>query len=252
MPLDTIIEHLQTATKHATTAAEAIDAADHSASEAHGVAQGIGLRRETASITELQARLKIAADQMAAIRTTIDECLTTAEDFKHGTGPRVTPLPQPADTTPSSRHSSEPWWRAYAGPLVMGLWSLVLLSSPLWDRAQLWLPINALFAGAALWTNLLGSRRPFRNGTHVALWTLLAFAVVAPLVELAIRHSITVGRVVGFIMLVAEMAALIVFCRHKRHTDAATRFQSSADAARNKIQPRSMPPKQTSPPSRAE
>ena len=224
MLLDTIIEHLQTATKHATAAAEAIDAADHPASEAHGIAQAIGLQRETAGIAELQARLKIAVDQVAALRTTIDECLTTAEDTKHGTGPRVTPLPRPTGTAPSSQHSSEPWWWTYATPLVMGLWSVVFLSSPWWNRYdQLWLPINALLAGAALWINAFGSRRPFRNGIHVLLWTFLAFATVTPLVELAIRHSIATGRLVGFIMLAAETAIIIVFYRHKRCTDAARR-----------------------------
>ena len=39
MLLDTIIGHLQTAAKHATAAAQAIDATDHPTSEAHGIAQ---------------------------------------------------------------------------------------------------------------------------------------------------------------------------------------------------------------------
>ncbi len=125
--------------------------------------------------------------------------------------------------------ASEPWWRTYAAPLALGLWTIVQVSFSQWHRYdQLWGPVNTLFIVAVLSISPFGSSgRSCRRRYYIYLWALLAIGAATPPVEYAVRGSIPTEHAVGFVILVAGLATILVLYRRKRHPDPLGPVSSS-------------------------
>lgn len=230
MMIDAVLEQLRIAEKHANEAAQAVDKAALHTDEAHTTAQAIGVRREAESIAHVQARLRDAVNHVAELRAILGECSTAAQELKDGIEPRLTSSQRPEFPDQDPPESS---WPTYVAPLA-ALWSIATFTSIWWNPATtLWFPIYMLLTGALLASSLLTSRRQARKDAWILCTLLLIGAVLAPLIELLLRHSIATHRLIGFTLFASEVAVALGVYRWRKRIHMRTADQHTPTETTN-------------------